>query len=166
MRGRDLDTARAQFGLGPFVCDQRDHAIDQRQPQSAAGQGHVAELFQLRQQGPAALADRVDLPLDVLPFFGRRFGQLVQQSRLGALQGGRRVRMHGHGRIAQHGLRPRGGDRHVRRFTWLRVDDRVLEVPEMPFDLLVKHLVVTDRRLQERVPVDQPLAAIDQPLTE
>ena len=166
VRRRDLDAAAAQLGLGPLVRHQRDHAIGQRQEEFSAGQGHVAELFQLRQQRLAALANGVDFLLDVLPFFGRRFGQLVQQSRLGAVQCRRRVGMHGHGRIAQHGLRPRGGDRHVRRFARLRVDHRVLEVPEVALHFLVEYLVVADRRLQERVPVDQPLAAVNQALAE
>ena len=83
-----------------------------------------------------------------------------------AVQGRRRVGVHRHGRIAQHGLRPRGGDRHVRRLAGLRIDHRIPEVPEVALDLFVEHLVVADRRLQERVPVDQPLAAIDQPLAE
>ena len=39
-------------------------------------------------------------------------------------------------------------------------------MPEMPLDRVVKHLVVTDRRLQERIPVHQTLAAIDASLTE
>ena len=164
MRRRDLDAAAAQLGLGPLVRHQRDLAIGQRQEEFSAGQGHIAKLFQLRQQRLAALANGVDLLLDVLPFFGRRFGQLVQQPRLGAVQGRLRIGVHGHGRIAQHGLRPRGGDRHVRRFARLRVDHRVLEVPEVALHFLVEYLVVADRRLQERVPVDQPLAAIDQAL--
>ena len=48
----------------------------------------------------------------------------------------------------------------------LRIDDRILEVPEMALHRLVKHLVVADGRLQEGVPVHQPLAAIDFALLE
>ena len=40
------------------------------------------------------------------------------------------------------------------------------KVPEMPLHRLVKHLVVADGGLQERVPVHQPLAAIDLALLE
>ena len=69
--------------------------------------------------------------------------------------------MHGHGRIAQHGLRPRGGNRHVVGSPGSRIDHRILEVPEMALHRLVENLVVADGRLQERVPVDQPFAAID-----
>ena len=69
--------------------------------------------------------------------------------------------MHGHGRVAEHRLGPRRGDRHVRRLARLRVDHRVAEVPEVALDRLVEHLVVAHGRLQERVPVHQPLAAVD-----
>ena len=86
VRRCDLHAAAAQFGLGPLVRHQRDLAIGQRQEEFSAGQGHVAKLFQLRQQRLAALANGVNFLLDVLPFLGRRFGQFVQQSRLGAFQ--------------------------------------------------------------------------------
>ena len=44
---RDLHAAAAEFRLGPFVGDQRNLAVHQRQHQLAAGLGHVAELDQL-----------------------------------------------------------------------------------------------------------------------
>ena len=99
-------------------------------------------------------------------FLWRRRGESLLQLRLGAVQRRGRVGMDGHGRIAQHRLRTRGGDRHVRRFARPRVDHRILEVPEVSLDRFVKHLVVAHGRLQERVPVHQPLAAVDQPLLE
>ena len=70
--------------------------------------------------------------------------------------------MDGHGRVAQHRLGPRGGDRHVRRLARLRVDHRIAEMPEVAGDGFVKDFVVADGRLQERIPIDQPLAAVDQ----
>ncbi len=74
--------------------------------------------------------------------------------------------MHRHGRIAQHGFRPRGGNGDVRRLARLGIDHRILEMPEMALDRLVKNLVVADGRLQKRVPVHEPFAAIDFALLE
>ena len=71
-----------------------------------------------------------------------------------------------HGRVAQHRLRPRGGDGHVRGLARAGIDHRIVEVPEMPRHLLVKDLVVADGRLQHRVPVHQPLAPVDQAVAE
>ena len=74
-----------------------------------------------------------------------------------------------HRRVAQHRLRPRGGDSHVLRLAGQRIayrHNRVVEVPEVPRHRLVKDLVVADGRLQHRVPVDQPLAAVDQAVAE
>ena len=75
-------------------------------------------------------------------------------------------RMHRHGRIAQHRLRPRRGQGHALRLARLGVDDGIVEVPEVARHGLVKDLVVADGRLQHGVPVHQPLAAIDQPVAE
>ena len=74
--------------------------------------------------------------------------------------------MHGHGRVAQHRLRSRRGDADKLGLARLRVDHRIAQVPEVARIGFVKHFVVADGRLQIRVPVDQPLAAIDQPLLE
>ena len=82
------------------------------------------------------------------------------------LERGGRIGMHGHGRVAQHRLGPRGGDRDVRRFARLGIDDRIAEMPEVARHGFVKHFVVADGRLQKRVPIHQPLAAIDQPVAE
>ena len=76
------------------------------------------------------------------------------------------VGMHGHGGIAEHGLRPGGGDVYVLRLTRLRVDYRVLEVPEVSLDGFVIDLVVGDGSLKLGVPVDQALAAINQTVLE
>ena len=70
--------------------------------------------------------------------------------------------MHGDGRIAQHRLGPSRGDGHVRRLARLADSThRIAEVPKMALYRLVEDFVVADGRLQERVPIDQPLAAID-----
>ena len=85
---------------------------------------------------------------------------------LGLIERGGRLRMHRHGRIAQHRLRPRGGQGHEVRLARLGVDHRIVEVPEVARHGLVEDLVVADGRLQHGVPVHQPLAAIDQSVAE
>jgi hypothetical protein len=69
-------------------------------------------------------------------------------------------RVHHHGDVAQHGLRPRGGHRQVAR----AIRQRIADVPEEAVFLLALHFEVADGRLQLRVPVHQPLAAVDQAL--
>ena len=54
-----------------------------------------------------------------------------RSSRFGLVERRGRIGMHGHGRIAEHRLGPRGGDRHVRRLAGLGIDHRIAEVPEM-----------------------------------
>jgi len=162
----DLHTPGAHLRPGPRVCHQRDLPLQQRQHHLSAGQGHLTKRDQLRKQLLAALADVVQLGLDLGLLLLGRCRQAGSKIRFGLLQGPGRIRMHGHGRIAQHGFRPSGGDCHVCRFARGGIDHRVVEVPEMSRDHLVKHLVVADGRLQCGVPVDQPLAAIDQPPQE
>ena len=85
---------------------------------------------------------------------------------LGLIERGGRLGMHRHGRIAQHRLGPRRGQGHALRLARLGVDDRIVEVPEVALHGLVKDFVVADGRLQHRVPVHQPLAAINEPVAE
>jgi hypothetical protein len=81
--------------------------------------------------------------------------------------------------VAQHRLGPRGGDGdvvallledHVPVFVFLHIRigraarERVLEVPHVAPDIDVLDLQVRDRRLEMRVPVHQPLAAVDEAL--
>ena len=68
-------------------------------------------------------------------------------------------RMHGDGGIAQHGLRP--GRRHD-DVPALFAFNRVAQMPEMAVDLALLDLEVRDRGVEFRVPVDQPLVAVDQ----
>ena len=69
------------------------------------------------------------------------------------------VGMHGDGRIAQHRLGPRGCDHQV----VVAVDERITKPPDLPRLLSGQYFQVGNRRMQHRVPVDQPLAAVDQP---
>ncbi len=69
--------------------------------------------------------------------------------------------MHSHRRITQHRLRPRRRNCHMRRLTRLRVDHRVLKVPKVALHRLVKYLIIAHGGLQERVPIHEPLTAID-----
>ena len=74
--------------------------------------------------------------------------------------------MTGHGGVAEHGFRPRRGDGQGFRFARLRIDDRIFDVPEMSLDFFVDDLVVGNRGLELAVPVDHPVAAIDEPVAE
>jgi hypothetical protein len=65
-----------------------------------------------------------------------------------------------HGGVAQHGFRPRGRDRQRSG----AVGQRIGDMPEKSLFLFAFDLEVAHRGLQHGVPVDQPLAAIDQPL--
>ena len=47
MRGRDLDRARALFGIGIFVGDDRDQAADQRQSNPPAEQMLIARIVRM-----------------------------------------------------------------------------------------------------------------------
>ena len=76
------------------------------------------------------------------------------------------VGVHRHGGVAQHGLRAGGGDHQVigPGIGLGPVGQRIAEVPQVSGLLVVVHLEVGDRRLQDRVPVHQPLAPVDQAL--
>ena len=67
-------------------------------------------------------------------------------------------------RVAEHGFRAGGGDDQVvQAFCGLgAVSQRVAQVPQETFLVVVFHFKVGDRRVQLGVPVDQALAAIDQ----
>ena len=67
-------------------------------------------------------------------------------------------RMHGNGGVAQHGLRPGGGDHDLAG----AVLQRIGEVPVEAIDLAGLDLQVGDGGLEVRVPVHQPLVAVDQ----
>ncbi len=122
---------------------------------------HVSELFELREHVAAPPLHLFQLRRDGRLFLGGRRRQPLLEFRGGAGQGLGRFRVHGDGGVAQHRLRTRRGDRHAGRFARARVNHRILNVPEVSFDRFVKHFVVAHGRLQERVPVHEPFAAVD-----
>jgi hypothetical protein len=67
--------------------------------------------------------------------------------------------MHGHAEVAEHRLGPRGRDRDEAIRLALH---RVLDVPELVLALHLLDLVVGERGLAARSPVDDALAAVDQ----
>ncbi len=117
--------------------------------------------FKLRQHSPVAGARLRRFVPELRLLLGRGLGQTPLELFFGLGQRGGRIGMHGHGRVAQHRLGPGRGNRHMPWLAGLWIDHRILEVPEMALHRFVKHFVVADGRLQERVPVDQPLAAIN-----
>ena len=70
--------------------------------------------------------------------------------------------MHRHRDVAQHGFRARGRDHHVIRGAGLRIDHVVADRPQVPIALDIVDFEVGHRGHQHRVPVHQPVAAIDQ----
>ena len=134
VRRRDLDRARALLRVGVAVGDDRDLAPDQRQHDGLADQSLIALI----------------------------------------------VRVHRDRGVAQHGLGPRGGDDDViallpfgrlavviegdRKAIGLSVSERIPEVPEAALLLLHLDFEVGERALELRVPVDEPLVAVDQAL--
>ncbi len=77
------------------------------------------------------------------------------------------VRMHRHRGVAEHGLRPRGGDDNecCRIFGVERLAlDRIAQVPEVALGLDLHHFQIGNRGQQLGVPIDQPLVLVDQPL--
>ena len=92
-------------------------------------------------------------------------------------------RMHADGGVAEHRFGAGGGEGNAlagfvvawlsraERFGLLDTgessyDHRIIKRPKMPRDVLVEDFVIGDCRLQVRVPIDQPLASIDQPIAE
>jgi len=72
------------------------------------------------------------------------------------------VRVHGDCRVAEHRLGSGGGDRDVAG----AVGERVPEVPHVPVDVFHFDFVIGQRSAGDRVPVDQPLAPVDQAVLE
>ncbi len=137
MRAGDLDGTRAESGIGVFVGDDRDQAA-------------------------------------VFLGTNRNLAKLSDDWRVAIIR-----RMNGNRAIAQHGFRARRGDGDIVALflqhdvpvlvlfdigIGLAARQRVLEVPHMTGHFGVLDLEIGNRCLEMRVPVDQPLAAIDQAL--
>ena len=137
MRAGDLYGTRAKIHVGVFICDDRDEA---------------AVLF--RPHGD--------------------FTELADDGRIARV-----IRVHGDRAIAQHrlGAGRRNSDiitlffeRHIAVFVFLDVGicrpvrERVFEVPHVACNFEVFDLKIGDRCFEMRIPVDQTLAAIDEPL--
>ena len=109
--------------------------------------------------------------------------QTVTQRQMHHLADNRRIAfitgMHRHRAIAQHGFGPRGGDGNViplfaqghipfgiflNIFIGFPPGEPIFEMPHMARNLGVLHLKVRNRGFKMRVPVHEPLAAIDQAL--
>ena len=67
--------------------------------------------------------------------------------------------MDGHGGVAQHGFRPGGGHHHRARAVGIGVAD----VVELAVGRVMLDLVVGQRRMAARAPVDDVIAFVDQP---
>ncbi len=90
----------------------------------------------------------------------RQFGHLADQVRVALVLG-----MDHQRDVAQHRFRARGGDRQMGQAgARVRLDQRIADMPERAFLLDALDLQVRHGGAQHRVPVDQPLAPVDQPL--
>ncbi len=74
------------------------------------------------------------------------------------------VGMHRQRAVGHHGFRARGGDVHAAHAVNRAVAERVEDVPHEAVMLMAFNLQIAHRALEHRVPVHQPLAAVDQPL--
>ena len=160
---RDLHAAGAQLGLGPFVGHQRNLAVQQRQPQLAAGAGHVAQLDRAAAAscGGARGCRRAALRCPARSFRGRG-DQLLLQLALRPCPAPRPDRDAPPRPCRRASFRAAWWRSSQTRLARLRIDHRIAKMPEVAVHGFVKHFVVADGRLQERVPIHQPLAAIDQ----
>ena len=70
------------------------------------------------------------------------------------------ARVHRDRHVAEHRLRAGGRDDHVA----VAVGERIPQVPERAVFLFLQHLEIGDCGQQHRIPVDQPLAAVDHAL--
>ena len=78
------------------------------------------------------------------------------------------IRMYGDRHITQHGFGTGGGDNQSFRFsltrTWIDIFERIENMPEKSIFFRRYDFQIGNCGLQHRVPVYQPLAAIDQSL--
>ena len=107
-------------------------------------------------------ATRSELRVDIiisndrdLPGGQRQLHTLADQVQVALIKG-----MYGNGSIPKHGLRAGSRNNNMT----FAIGPWITEVPEMPRLLFRDHLKVRNSGVENRVPVDQPLSSIDQPL--
>ena len=99
-------------------------------------------------------------------FFLRGSRKFFFQALLKLCQSLARCWVNSNGCIAQHCFGTRGCDCDRFGLTWLGVDYRVTEMPEVSFDDFMKDFIIADGCLQEGVPVDESFAAENQSFLE
>ena len=97
---------------------------------------------------------------NVVVFDNRNHAPNNRQTQLLAthLSSARILRIECHGGIAKHGFRACGGHGDIAR----AIFKRVAEVPEVPIHFLHLHFIISECSARYRIPIDQPLPAIDQ----
>jgi hypothetical protein len=186
--GGDLAPGGGPGDIGAFVIGQPVFAhppggIHQPVKRDAIALGHriiveimrAGDLHRARTKGRVGVivGDDRDQPALVL-WPHRDFAEAPDDGRIAAVIG-----MHRDRAIAQHGFGPGGGDGnpvalfledHAAVFVPLDIGiglaarERIFEMPHMALDLDILDLQVRNGGFEMRVPVDQPLAAIDEPL--
>ncbi len=149
----------AAVGRRHFVVERcrRRHDVDQRQ-RVAPADLVVVEIMRGRDFHAAAAELRVDVFVADHRDLACRERQAQSAADQGAIALIRRV--HGHRRVAQHGFRPRGRDHQMAA----AVRQGIAQMPQTAVLLGGDHLQVGQGGLEHRVPVHQPLAAVDQTL--
>ena len=162
----NLHAAAAELRLGPLIADQGNRPVEQGKHHHPPSRCHLCEFIQSGQVTLTAGLEARELLLYPLPVAIRSFRKIFTSPPQQFVKTTPGIGMTSYRRIPQHGLRTRGGDRDKLRLTRLRVDHRIADVPEMTGNLLVIDLIITDGRLQVTIPVDQPVAAINQAVAE
>ena len=70
------------------------------------------------------------------------------------------VGMHGHAGIAQHGFGPRGSNGNVAA----AILKRIVEMPQVAVDFFLHNFKVGNRSQKPRIPIDETLVFVNQPL--
>ena len=145
-------------GTGVFIhgCVRVEHA-DDRQAVALADLvvGRIVAGRDLERAGGEGWVDQCVMDHRDRPIEDRHQHRLTDQVTIALVVG-----VHGHGGVAQNGLRPgrRHGDDLARSL------DRIAEVVQRALLFAVLHLQVADRGAQTRRPIDQVRTAVDQPL--
>ncbi len=154
-----LEPVEPAIGGGRLVVDLRVRRQDVEQRQAAALPDLVVVEVVRRRQLHAARAEG-----GVRELVGEQrdlaAGERQRERRAVEAAVALVVRVKGDGDVAEHRLGARRRDRDVA----LAVRERIADVPERAVLLLGLDLEVGDRGLQHRVPVDEPLAAVDEPV--